>query len=126
MYLENSHPQELLQAVEQLAPQDHEVLMIFVGEKDAPSLDALVELLQEKNVDFFGALFPALIYDDKKHESGFIIQKFPKYISPILIQGLDQPDFDLSHLPEIDTESEALSALVLLDGMTSNISLFFF
>ena len=125
MYVKSTEPQDLLQAIDQLQIQSQEVVMIFVGEKDAPALENLVELLNQKQIDFFGGLFPALIYDDQKFESGFIIQKFPKYISPILIQGLDQPDFDLSHLPDLNAEPESLSALVLLDGMTSNISLFF-
>ncbi|MEK9149558.1 MAG: FIST C-terminal domain-containing protein, partial [Candidatus Desantisbacteria bacterium] len=69
-----------------------------------------------------GGMFPGVIYDDKKYEHGAVIKVLPALISPYLIKGLDTgqielPDF-LSH------PDKKYTAMVLVDGLTSNIALF--
>ncbi|MDX2303885.1 MAG: FIST C-terminal domain-containing protein [Microscillaceae bacterium] len=125
MYISHPEISAIGAGIEQLNVQASDSILLLIAEQNAPNLDELVRVLSEKGISFFGGLFPALIYGDEKYEEGIILQKFPVFNKPLVIQGLDKRDFSLENLPQIDSEGYQLSALILLDGMTGNISLFF-
>ena len=113
-YLEN-HP----------IPSNHSV-MLSIGETNAPDIDHLIQSLKNLEVDFFGGIFPSLIYGTEKVDEGILMNIFPTFCSPYLIEGLDTKNITLPNFDELPIFTEEVTALVLVDGLTSNISNFLF
>lgn len=126
MYLESSNPDEVLKAILSLKLDKNEAAFIMIGEKNHPDIPELIINLNKGNIKFFGGIFPGIIHGTNKYESGCIISSVPVSGKPHLITGLDKEDFELPDLssPKEISGDESLTAIVLVDGLTSNISLF--
>lgn len=106
--------------------KDDDVVLILLAEKDKPDIDSMISQLNKERISFFGGIFPAVIYDDKKYEAGAVITILPAVASPYLIKGLSTGKIELPDFKEEITEepSKKYTAIVLVDGLTANISLF--
>lgn len=125
MYLENPEINELLQATNELEIQSGESLFLMFGEKQVIDFHSLQSELTSLNIDFFGGIFPGIIYRNLQSNQGCILLKLKTLHPPILIQGLETPDFDLPDFPSLDSEeTNKKTVLTLVDGLTSNIATF--
>ncbi len=114
--------------VNELQKKNHRdtVFLLLIAENNSLAYSDLVEALNECQVTFFGAIFPALIYGNEKKNKGVIIHEFPKLTGPILIEGLDKEEFVLPSVQfEEALECGAKSAIMYIDGLTPNITPFF-
>ncbi len=122
MYSPTTNAEELVEIVCRMKRKDGDVALILLGEKDMPDVEQMISGLNKNGVDFFGGMFPGVIYDDRKYEQGAVIKVLPALNSPYLINGLDT---DRIELPDfISQPDKKYTAMVLVDGLTSNIALF--
>jgi len=126
MYLSTTNSGEIISAITGMKIQEGDVVAVLLGEKNRPDIKHLISGLNENRIDFFGAIFPGLIHGNQRHEEGALILVLPALEKPFLIKGLDTERIDL---PDFGTKiSEApnkkYTAVILVDGLTSNISLF--
>ena len=125
MYLNSPTIDEILSAFKQLNPQDDEVVILLLGEALSISIDNLIYQLKQTEYKFVGGIFPSIISPKTHDSAGVILKTIPVTTEPYLIHELDQqinlPDFE----EELDiSEEKQLTALVLIDGLTSQISNF--
>lgn len=123
MYIKSSNVDEIVQTITGLNPEPSQVVFLMIGEKNCPDLDLLIRKLNEKKISFFGGMFPAVISGNNKYEEGVVCKILPTTIKPILVKGLDSEEFVC---PEYDEQviEDRYTTIVLVDGLTSNISLF--
>ncbi|QGG46459.1 FIST signal transduction protein [Heliorestis convoluta] len=92
--------------------KDNEVLMVLVSDKSAGQVSELRDMLNRKEITFFGAIYPALLVGDKTHREGFIVQHFePLYC------GLVLPF--MMRFPLEKEDLAGTTSIVLVDGLTS-------
>ena len=106
--------------------RDGDVVLILLGEKDAPDIQQLIARLDHAGVDFLGGVFPGIIHGTHSHEQGAVITALPAVEKPFLVRGLET---DPIELPDFGGRIPGdgggdLTALILVDGLTSNIALF--
>ncbi|MEM9219983.1 MAG: FIST C-terminal domain-containing protein [Cyanobacteria bacterium P01_F01_bin.150] len=126
MYLLSPSLDEIQTAIQkQLQPQDNEVVLILMGEATGINIDTLVNVLKQDDYCFIGAIFPSVLSAETYSEKGVMLKTIPLATPPHLIRDLNQqvelPEFDA----EIDlSEDTQLTALIWIDGLTSQISTF--
>lgn len=125
MYLSDPNIDEVLSAIKQLAPQDDDVVLILLGEAASLDVDGLVDCLRATPYTFVGAIFPSVIAATVHSNIGVILKTFPVVTHPYLVRNIEQE----INLPEFESELEIaediqLTALVWIDGLTSQISNF--
>jgi hypothetical protein len=126
VYLPLADPGAVASAVEAAASDTDHMVGVMVAERNAPDLDALVQALVATKRCFFGGLFPALIDGREKRETGALVFALPKLTEPLLVRALDTDRFSLPDaLPLVQWHRGAKpTALVLVDGLSPNISHF--
>ncbi len=122
MYFPTTKAEEIVEIVCQMKKKEGEVVLILLGEKDMPDVEQMISGLNKNGVDFFGGIFPGVIYDDRKYEQGAVIKVLPALTSPYLIKGLNTNQIELPDF--ISLPDKKYTAFVLVDGLTSNIALF--
>ncbi|MBU1598541.1 FIST C-terminal domain-containing protein [bacterium] len=122
MYFPITNEGEIVEIVSRMEIRDGDVVLILLGERNAPDVTQMISALNKSGVNFFGGVFPVLIYDDKKYEQGAVIKVLPALANPYLIKGLDTKQIDLPDF--IGHPNKKYTAIVLVDGLTSNIALF--
>lgn len=125
MYLPTPDIDEVLSAIKQLAPQDNDVVLILIGEAASLDVDGLVARLSATSYTFVGAIFPSVISATVHSNAGVIVKTLPIVTPPYLVRNVGQE----INLPEFESELEIaediqLTALVWIDGLTSQISNF--
>lgn len=126
MYLANANSRAIVEAVSDVKARDGDVVLILLGEKETPDIPQMISHLNQRDIDFFGGVFPGLIYGDEKHDVGAVIKVLPALGKPVLVRGLDAEDIAL---PDFGKEmanraDKQYTAMILVDGLTANISLF--
>ncbi|MBU0701880.1 FIST C-terminal domain-containing protein [bacterium] len=128
MYFPTTDAEEIVNIVCGMEIRDTDVVLILLGERNMPDVTRMISGLNKNGVNFFGGMFPGLIYDDKKYEQGAVIKVLPALASPYLIKGLDTEQIELCQkgsFPDfISYPNKKYTAMVLVDGLTSNIALF--
>ncbi len=123
MYYPNSKNEAILQQIDALQiPKGHSVMLLF-GEKSETDFVALIEALKQRELSFFGAIFPGLIDGDQHHDQGYLLKMLPLLHPPLLIQGLDTADFNCSTFTTILKPLQgARTLLTFVDGLAANIA----
>lgn len=122
MYIYPINTQELYQVLLKEELLENETFCLYFSEKSNVEITELITLLNDNEIPFFGAVFPAVIDNGKHYEEGVVISKIKNVISTHLIQGLDQNEITI---PEFDiTPGKNYCALTFVDGLAPNISLF--
>lgn len=124
MLIKSSSVPTIVQHIESLQPTPEDVVMLLIADDDMPDIPALIDALNQKNICFFGGIFPGLLYGNQRFKSGCILRKFKVVLPPFCVSGIGSTV--LSGLPEevnplLQTKG---TAVVLLDGLSPNISLF--
>lgn len=124
MLIKSSSVSVIVQQIEALQPKDGDVVMLLIADVGMPDIPALIEALNAKNISFFGGIFPGLLYGKHRIASGCIIKKFKAAMAPFCVSGIGSTQ--LSGLPEDESTAHIVkgTAIVLLDGLSPNISLF--
>ena len=125
MYIPTSDPNEMVSAINRLDVQPDEVVIILMGEKNKPNLDQLISSLNEQEIEFIGGVFPAVIYGEQNYEEGAVVTSWPVRGKPFLIRDLNTDQIELPDFGQIeDYQNEKCTAMILVDGLTSNIATF--
>lgn len=106
--------EEVKNYIDNLSLIENDTLMILVGEKSSNDLEGIREYLNNKDIRFFGGIYPRLLVEDKCLRDGFIIQIYqPVYLS-IVLPCLMRFKMDKSLIKDN-------TALVLSDGLSSKV-----
>ncbi|MBP6812530.1 MAG: FIST C-terminal domain-containing protein [Saprospiraceae bacterium] len=121
MILPSSETHRIIQCIESLQPGEGEVIMLLFAEQSAPDIPALIEALNNRQITFFGGIFPGLLYGNKAIKTGGIIKKFKAAVAPFCVSDISSGQ--LSGFPHFETIAHVKTgtAIVLLDGLTPNI-----
>ena len=126
MYIPTSNPREIISAIARMEIKEDDVVALMLGEKNKPNIRQLISELNENKIGFFGGIFPGIIFGNHKYEEGAILMVLPSLEKPFLIKGLDTEDINIPDFGNKITENlgQKYTAIILVDGLTSNISLF--
>lgn len=120
MFIESNAVSTIFSHIESLQPKDHEVILILFAEENIPEIESLIERLNQQKIEFFGGIFPGLIYGNERKTSGCIVKKFKCIVPPFCVT--DIATSTLTGLPSVAAfTQEQSTAIVLVDGLTPNI-----
>ncbi|WP_406657218.1 FIST C-terminal domain-containing protein [Methanolobus sp. ZRKC2] len=126
MYIPDSSIHEIVNAIEDIGIQENETVLIMLAEQQLPNISDLIHELNKREIDFFGAIFPGLIYNTEKYQTGAIIRSLPIIQKPILIQDISGCEKNIEILlePFKYLGKKSATAFIILDCLSSNISRF--
>lgn len=124
MYTSTTQVSVILEEVKALNLSTTDNLILLFAEKNVPDIPTLIEALNDLTISFCGGIFPNIIVGSERKEEGVILKKMPAAAAPILIKGLDSLDFSLPTFDNLPIFEEDIMMVVLLDGLTTNISPF--
>ncbi|HTG00959.1 MAG TPA: FIST N-terminal domain-containing protein, partial [Nitrospirota bacterium] len=125
MFLERPSIETLVQAAAGLKRSDDDVICILLGEKSSALVPRMINGLNQRRIVFFGGTFPGVVTAQGRSDDGAVLLALPSLAPPLLFQDLSSVDEHGSELMAIRNSLEKqYTALVLVDGLTSNISLF--
>ena len=126
MYICTLNSEEIVSAVKKMEMKEGDVAAIFLGEKNRLDVARLISGLNREGIDFIGGIFPGIIHGDKRYEEGAVLMTMPVLKKPFLIRGLNAETIELPDFGELIAEDLSLqyTAMILVDGLTSNIALF--
>lgn len=117
---------EIINAIEGLNVQKNETVLIMLAEQQLPNISDLIFELNKKGIDFFGGIFPGLIYGTEKYYTGAIIRALPVIQRPVLMQGISGSEKDMQSLLESFKylSGKNATAFIISDFHSSNIPAF--
>lgn len=123
MYIPTSNVEEIVNAIEKLSVPKNKTVLILLAEQQLPDITHLTSELKKKEIDFFGAIFPGLIYGADKYHTGAIIHILPLIQRPILIQNISELSKDItSSLISIDRSyKNKPTAFIIVDGLSPKV-----
>jgi hypothetical protein len=126
IYLPSAEPLAVARAAALAAAGGQDMVGVMLAENGAPPLDQVVQALAATKVAFFGGVFPSLIDGQERRDAGALLVTLPKVTDPLLVRGLDTGRFALPDvLPFVQWHRGSKpTALLLVDGLTPNISHF--
>lgn len=122
MLIKSRDIEEIVNSVKSLALKSDEAVFIMIGENQKPDISKMIEELNVEEIIFFGGIFPSVIFGKDKFDTGVVLSKIKISDKPILVKNLSAGSFKLPEFTEIENNTN--TALVLVDGLTSNISSF--
>ena len=121
MFLDTVSVSSILATIERLLLKEGEVLLLLVGEQADLDYDVLIERLNEAKINFFGGVFPGILYRNIWVGQGAILKKFKMALPPILVDG-DSSDH-LEKLQELKpSSSKKLTGLTFVDGLNPDVT----
>lgn len=126
MYLDRTKSlEEIVAAIVQQTKHENDLALVLVGEENPPDVTALIARLNARNINFMGGIFPGIIHGEQSFREGLVVRSLPALAPPFVVSGLDKdtpvlPDFGENIL---QTAGKKYTALILVDGHTSNIAL---
>lgn len=126
MYIASADPKEIISAITKMKIKKDDVVAIMIGEKNKPDINKMISELNRKGIEFFGGVFPGIIYGNQKYEEGSILMVLPALTKPLLIKELHTEQFEIPHSIDelIENQSKKYTAMIMVDGLNSNNSLF--
>ncbi|MCK9419230.1 MAG: FIST C-terminal domain-containing protein [Nitrospirae bacterium] len=125
MYLERPDSRQMIESIRTMEKKVGDVLFIMLGENAKVDVQEVISALNRDNSVFFGGVFPAIISGDQRNEEGAIITTLPSLTRPLLITGLSSGQVKFPDFMEISGAlDKQYTALVFVDGLAANISLF--
>lgn len=126
MFIKDSSTKKIIKAVISMNTSKNEAVFIMIAEKNIPDINYIIKKLNEKSICFYGGIFPGVIYGSDKFDCGTILSVVPIKEKPILIKGLDGEKFKIpfQELNMCRNKTFNYTAMIIVDGLTSNIALF--
>lgn len=94
--------------------------LLFIAENSDVSIDELITELNKSNIQFFGGIFPKVIFNNELHDNGIIVNYIENVTSTFVIHNLDQKQFTIPSVKLV--ENKSYCTFTLVDGLTGNIS----
>ncbi len=127
-YINSNTLEQIIIEIDKLELADDEVVLLLVAEATKVDIKKIIKKLNAKNINFFGGIFPAIIYKEEKKQSGIIVTKFPCLAKPLLVENIGDSSQLKSSLASIKAKPKAATskktALILVDGLAKNIDSF--
>ena len=126
MYLDRTKGlEEIVAAIAQQTQQKDDLALVLVGEENPPDIAELIARLNARNINFMGGVFPGIIHGEQRFREGLVVRSLPVLAPPFVVSGLDR---DTPALPDfgekiLQIAAKKYTALILVDGLTSNIAL---
>ncbi|MFH1293122.1 MAG: FIST N-terminal domain-containing protein [Pseudomonadota bacterium] len=126
MYIPSSDSKEIISTITKMEIKKDDVVAIMIGEKNKPDIHQIISGLNENGIKFFGGIFPGIIYRNYKYEEGAILMVLPVLEKPFLIKGLNTEQIEIPDFGKeiMENHGSKYTAMILVDGLTSNISFF--
>ncbi len=101
-------------------------LIIYVAENSKENLEELREYLNLEEINFFGGIFPGIIYNNRVIREGIVIDTIPVIDTPLLIPDLDSYEEYLNLGSKLSNilEKDNCSAVIFLDGLSGDVEPF--
>lgn len=96
-------------------------LVILIAEGGNPDLENINSIFMQSGFKYAGALFPKILFADTVHDQGLIILPVSADISPIIVNGLDSGQINLSQLPDSKSLQQH-TLFIMLDGLSQHVS----
>ncbi|HOQ06641.1 MAG TPA: FIST C-terminal domain-containing protein [Clostridiales bacterium] len=91
-----------------------EQLMIMAGDRSSAQIPALMELLNKRNISFFGAIFPEIIIGSKTKREGFVVEKLKPVYSALVFPFMMKFSQDINKL-------KGATAIVFVNGLSGSM-----
>jgi len=123
MHISNDQLSQIKNIVSNLEISTHETLLLMIGEESKLDYNWLIEQLNSLGISFMGGIFPGIIHGKNNFKDGAILKVLPITSKPIIITGLENNDFEISHLlNDLEIGKAQITLFTLIDGLTSNVS----
>ncbi|MEZ5069499.1 MAG: FIST N-terminal domain-containing protein [Bacteroidales bacterium] len=123
--IDTGGPTALARALEQLEQEEGmQTILVLACDGDGYEPGNLDPILTNRKIPVYGGVFPALIHQDKKLETGIILVGLEFAPAPVLIEELSTSGIDLEG-KMMEVSSSLLSSrslLVFVDGFSRRIS----
>lgn len=94
--------------------------LITIGEHTQLDVNALIEILNEKDITFIGGIFPKVIHGNTILEKGIVLNSLNNLTNSFLIKDISSKKYSF---PKVHFENGFnYSLFTYVDGLTSNIS----
>ena len=124
MFYSNFDLKSIINSMIALQSSDDDVFMLLVGEHTKWDVNEFIEAANNKDLVFFGGIFPEIISGSNKYSEGVIIKKYPSTTKPILQTNINLPDFKLQNITDVcvNCDNKKSTAIILLDGLSNQIA----
>lgn len=123
MYISNDQLSQIKNIVSNLDISNNETLLLMIGEESKLDYNSLIEQLNSLGISFMGGIFPGIIHGKNNFKEGAILKVLPTSSKPIIITGLENNDFEVSHLlNDLEFDNAKVTLFTFIDGLTSNIA----
>lgn len=92
--------------------EEDQQVMIFLADRSQDCLSEITAFLNQRNIQFFGGIFPGLLHNGKYLREGMLVQ----VVRPVL-QTIVRPF--LFRVPKASQQLDGHTAIVLVDGLSS-------
>lgn len=120
MYNFNTTNAKILHLIEEINPSEQEIITIYLSEisleTDIPNL---IKTLNQQNIQFIGGIFPGLVTQEGKADTGVILNKLKLAAPPLLFQNVSAGQLSLPDISSWGTPPP--TCLTLVDGLSANI-----
>ncbi|MEM9024756.1 MAG: FIST N-terminal domain-containing protein, partial [Bacteroidota bacterium] len=123
MYVSPEEFPQFAQRIAQRVDPEKECLLLLVAEHHQRELTCMVQGLNAMQVRFIGGLFPLVIGNGRPRSEGMVVKVLPAPWRPIIVPLLSKGNFELPSLSPC-REGNCHTALVLVDGLTPNLTAF--
>jgi len=120
-FLDQPDKQSLPAAIVDLDVYDKQSVMVLVGQSCTMKLTEIVASIKETGINFFGGIFPGLIYGKTQSETGIILVKLDVLSPPVMVSTQGTADFSSLTFPSFKRRR---TMLTLVDGLTTGIGEF--
>jgi len=122
MYLEATNCNDIFSEIGNLNLGKKDLLMILLAENNHTDIPTLMKNLNMENINFFGGVFPGLIYNEFQYKEGVIISIFKDNAPSIIFKELSRQD-NLVPLFE-DCLNLDHTAILFVDGHSDHVDSF--
>lgn len=107
----------------QLKVKEDNVILLAIADKNRPDIHELIKSLNQIRVAFIGGIFPGVIDGNRCYEEGTKLFVLPVTEQPLLFENISQNSFQLPEWTKgMDKVGKKYTAMIILDGFSSNIS----
>jgi len=101
-------------------------LLLFVGDENGWDTDQLDQLVKNQDIALIGGVFPQIIYQANRYQTGCVVVGIADPLSPIVIEGLSDPsaDFETAIDETVPEDLSFESIFVAVDGLSNQIRSF--
>lgn len=125
MFLEHPTVDAVVRTARDLRRKNDDCMCVLLGEKSAPIVRKMIQELNRHEVPFFGGIFPGVVSGDRRFDGGAVIKVLPSHAETLLFRNLAAVHEQADVLKRIRSSLDGeYTALVLVDGLAANISLF--